>query len=373
MGLVSAEEKTTVYLFHGEECPHCAKERSFLDKLEKKYPSLEVKLYEVWHNKENADLFVRLSKGYGIEVGGVPATFIGEEIIIGFDSEEGKGRLIEEKIVKCIEDGCIDPITKLDSNGAGLVTEGQNIVDLPFFGKIDATTISLPLLTMALGLVDGFNACAMFVLLVLIGILLRTKSRRKMAIISGIFIFTSGLVYFLFMSVWLNALSLLGNIGFVFTIAGLIAVIVGLINVKDFFFFKKGPSLSIPESAKKGIFEKMRRIINAESFYIMIGAVIILAVSVNFVEFLCTFGLPMVFTSILANSEISTFMKYFYLVLYQVFYMFDDMIVVVIAVVTLSSKRMTEDYGRVLKLVAGTLMLVLGLILLFKPEWLMFG
>ncbi len=226
---------------------------------------------------------------------------------------------------------------------------------------------------MALGLVDGFNACAMFVLLVLIGILLRTKSRRKMAIISGIFIFTSGLVYFLFMSVWLNALSLLGNIGFVFTIAGLIAVIVGLINVKDFFFFKKGPSLSIPESAKKGIFEKMRRIINAESFYIMIGAVIILAVSVNFVEFLCTFGLPMVFTSILANSEISTFMKYFYLVLYQVFYMFDDMIVVVIAVVTLSSKRMTEDYGRVLKLVAGTLMLVLGLILLFKPEWLMFG
>jgi thiol-disulfide isomerase/thioredoxin len=370
---VVTAEKTNVYFFYGAECPHCAKEKPFLEKLEAKYPSLVVKKYEVWHNKENADFFVRLSEACGVQVKGVPATFIGDEVVIGFDSEKGKGREIEEKIAKCIEEGCIDPIAKLEGGGFCPVAADENLVNLPFFGKVDAAKMSLPLLAVVLGFADGFNACAMFVLLVLLGILLRTQSRKRMALVAGIFIFASGLVYFLFMTVWLNAFFLLGRISIVFAVAGLVAVIVGVINIKDFFFFGKGPSLKISEKSKKGIFEKIRRIVNAESLFIMIGAVIVLAVSVNFVEFLCTFGFPMVFTSVLANSSAPLFLKYAYLVLYQVFYMLDDTIIVIIAVVTLSSKKLTEKYGRVLKLIAGVLMLVLGLILLFKPELLMFG
>ena len=369
-----AQNPTTIYFFYGKECPHCAKEKPFLDDLENRYPQLTVKRYEVWHNKENADFFVKLSKACGVQATGVvPITFIGEDAIIGFDNAQGKGKEIEEKVLKCINDGCIDTLTKLEGGGTCPVPQDETTVNIPFIGKLDASKVSLPLLTMALGLADGFNACAMFVLLILIGILLRTKSRKRMALIAGIFVFTSGLIYLLFMTVWLNAFILLGNMSLIFIFVGLTALIVGLINVKEFFFFGKGPSLSIPEKAKHGIFEKVRKIVNAEKLYIMIGAVILLAISVNFVEFLCTFGFPMVFTSVLANSPIPDVMKYFYLILYQVFYMLDDAIIVIIAVITLSNKRLTEKYGKLLKLIAGLLMLILGLILLIKPELLTFG
>lgn len=362
-----------LYFFYGKECPHCAKEKPFLDKLEERYPQLIVKRYEVWHNKENAELFIKLSKACGVQVSGVPTTFIGEDVIIGFDNEEGKGREIEEKILECMNEGCIDTLTKLETGGSCPAPKNESMVNIPFFGRLDAAKVSLPLLTMVLGLADGFNACAMFVLLILISILLRTKSRKRMALIAGIFILTSGLIYFLFMTVWLNAFFLLGKIGIIFTFVGLIAIIVGLINIKDFFFFGKGFSFKIPEKAKPSVFEKIRKIVNAESLYIMLAAVILLAISVNFVEFLCTFGFPMVFTGILANSPIPVFLKYFYLVLYQIFYMLDDTIIVVIAVITLSSKKLTERYGKLLKLIAGVLMLILGLILLIKPELLTLG
>lgn len=368
-----AQNPTTIYFFYGKECPHCAKEKPFLDILEQKYLQLTVERYEVWHNKENAELFIKLAEACGVQVTGVPATFIGEDVVVGFDNEDVKGKEIEEKVLKCINQGCIDTMTKLEEGGTCPAPKNETIVNIPFFGKLNAKNVSLPFLTMVLGLADGFNACAMFVLLILISILLRTQSRKRMILISGIFILTSGLIYLLFMTIWLNAFFLLGKMGIVFTIVGLIAVIVGLVNVKDFLFFGKGPSLKIPEKAKTGIFEKVRKIINAEKLYIMIAAVLVLAVSVNFVEFLCTFGFPMVFTSILANSPIPIIMKYFYLILYQVFYMLDDMIIVIIAVMTLSSKKLTERYGKLLKLIAGLLMLILGLILLIKPELLTLG
>lgn len=370
-----AQEKNPVklYLFYGAECPHCAREKPFLGMLEGKYPELEVVQYEVWHNSENADLFVKLSGKCNVEVSGVPTVFIGEDVITGYDNEAGKGLEIESKVVNCINNGCIDTMTKLLGDGNCTQPVQNTTITVPILGKVDASAISLPMLTAILGLADGFNACAMFVLLILVSILLRTQSRKRMALVAGIFLFMSGLVYFLFMTVWLKAFSFLGNIGVVFLIVGVIALLVGLINIKDFFLFGKGPSLKISDKAKKGIFEKMRDIANAEKLYFMIASVIVLAVSVNFVEFLCTFGFPMVFTSVLASSGIPEFMKYFYIFLYQVFYMLDDAIIVIIAIATLSSKKLTEDYGRILKLVAGILMLALGLILLINPRLLMLG
>ena len=135
----------------------------------------------------------------------------------------------------------------------------------------------------------------------------------------------------------------------------------------------KGPSLKIPEKAKPGIYERIRSLAQAESLILMIVAVIALAVMVNFVEFLCTFGIPMVYTKVLAEQQIPMALKYLYLGLYQVFYMLDDAIMVTVAVITLSNKRVTEHYGKLLKLVAGIIMLILGLILVINPKFLMFG
>ncbi len=389
--IASAQEqnKVTVYLFYGAGCPHCAREKVFLQGLQQKYPTLEVREHEVWYDAKNKALYQKFADAYETYNGDqVPRTFISDKVFIGFDERDanslylpeykafhGYRNQIENEIERCIENVCPTPKDVLEgrvkaAHGDG---DGEVIISVPFFGEINASTTPLPILTAMLGLIDGFNACAMFVLLVLLGILVRTRSRKRLALIASIFVFVSGLMYFLFMTVWLNLFHLIGSVAVAFTVIGVIALIVGIIDVKDFFFFGKGPTLSIPEKAKPKIFERMREIIQAESLPLMLGAAIVLAISVNFIEFLCTFGIPMVYTKVLAEQNIPVILKYFYMALYQVFYMLDDSIMVIIAVVTLSSKRMTETYGRWLKLIAGAIMIGLGLILIFNPQLLVFG
>ncbi|MCX6798499.1 MAG: hypothetical protein NTW59_00155 [Candidatus Diapherotrites archaeon] len=381
-----ASKSVTLYLFWGNGCPHCAKEEAFLGQMKVKYPTLEVKDLEMWYHPENQAVYDRFSTAFGTSASGVPMTFVGNMAFNGFAEEEGSlvfladqnvfigyRNQIEARIAKCATAGCPSADDVLSGTAEPAIGNSGETIELPFLGKIDPKTVSLPLLTVVIGLIDGFNACAMFVLLVLLGILIRIGSRKRMALVAGAFVFFSGLVYFLFMTVWLNLFEFIGSVGTVFTIVGIIAVVVGAINIKDFFFFKKGPSLSIPEKAKPKLFDRMRALVQHESLHIMLAAAIVLAITVNFVEFLCTFGLPMVYTKILAEQEIPALMKYAYLALYQVFYMLDDTIMVTIAVITLSSKKMTERYGRLLKLICGAIMLVLGLVLLFNPGILVFG
>ncbi len=104
-------DKLTVYFFWGDGCPHCAKEKPFLDSLEEKYPELEVKSFETWYNQENAELFQEVAKAYGIQARGVPTTFIGEEHWVGFSSSMEPE--IEEYVKNCIENGCENPSEKL--------------------------------------------------------------------------------------------------------------------------------------------------------------------------------------------------------------------------------------------------------------------
>lgn len=246
----------------------------------------------------------------------------------------------------------------------------ERTVDLPWFGKVNVEDAGMPIFTLAVGLVDGFNPCAMWVLLFLLSLLVNLKDRRKMFAIAGLFVFISGLVYFAFMAAWLETMSLFAYQRNLQRALGLLAVVVGGIHVKDFFAFKKGVSLSIPESAKSGINLRMRKIITAESLWAaMIGAAI-LAILVNLLELLCTLGLPMVYTSVLNQQGYPAWKNYAYLGLYNVAYMFDDSVMVIIAVVTLGKRKLQEKEGRWLKLVSGSLILILGLLLLFKPEWL---
>jgi len=369
-----ASAATNAYFFWGDGCPHCEKEKPFLSYLEDRYPDLKVHSYEVWYNSTNAEFFMNLSKACGVDVGGVPTLFIGDEVVTGFSSAETTGKVIEGYVKECVENGCIDPADKLEEESCTVPTRDEEcMLEVPLFGQINTCEISIPVLAVILGIADGFNACAMFVLLILLSILLRTNSRKRMALVAGIFILTSGLIYFLFMTVWLNAFIMLGKISIIYIVVGVIALAVGTINIKDFFFFGKGVSLKIPEKAKPKIFKRIRDIVNAASLPAMIATVLLLAISVNFVEFLCTFGFPMVFTKVLAGSSIPVFMKYLWLAVYQLFYMLDDTIVVVIVIATLSSKRVTQDYGKALKLISGILMLILGLVLLLRPQLLMIG
>lgn len=370
-----AQEKhnVTIYFFYGEGCPHCAAEKPFLEKLEAKYPELTIKYYETWHNKTNADLFVAMSAACGSKVVGVPTLFVGHKPIIGFTTEQQMGKQIDAEVIKYINEGGVDLMQRLGKNETSCPSEAESdIIDVPLFGKLDISKVSLPAITIIIGLLDGFNPCAMWVLLFLLALLVYTRSRKRMLILGGSFIFISGLVYYVFMAAWLNFFLLIGYLPYLRAIVGGVAVIFGLINIKDLFFFKKGVSLSIPESAKPKLFESMRKIVHEGALPLALLSIAVLAFTVNTIELLCTAGFPVIYTKILTLNNLSPLAYYSYLALYILMYMIDDFLVFLIAVITLSSKKLTEKQGKWMKFIAGFMMLVLGLLLIFRPELLMF-
>ena len=248
------------------------------------------------------------------------------------------------------------------------------VIDAPalemFNGRLDPRRLGMPLFTLAVGLIDGFNPCAMWVLLLLLSILVNLKDRWRIVAIAGTFVVVSGAAYFAFMAAWLNVFQWIGYLRPVQVGLGLLAVGIGVIHVKDFFAFKQGVSLSIPEAAKPGIYDRMRRIVNADNLPAAIAGAFTLAVLVNIVELLCTAGLPAVYTSILSQQGFSAAGRYGYLLLYILAYMFDDALMVAGVAWTLSRLKLQETGGRWLKLVSGSVILLLGLTMLFKPQWL---
>lgn len=230
--------------------------------------------------------------------------------------------------------------------------------------------MGLPLFTIAVGLIDGFNPCAMWVLLFLLSLLVNLRNRWKILAVAGTFVVISGVAYYAFMAAWLNIFQFVGLLRPAQIVLGAVGIIVGTIHVKDFFFFKKGVSLSIADSVKPGLLDRMRKIVMAES---LLGAILgasILAVLVNIVELLCTAGLPAMYTGILSAQPIPPWQHYAYLFLYIIAYMFDDTLMVALVIVTLGKHKLQERGGRYLKLLSGAVILGIGCLMLLKPEWL---
>jgi hypothetical protein len=287
---------------------------------------------------------------------GVPTFLIGSELIVGFHSPDTTGAEIRARLDQRIQVDAVLP-------AAGSIKTA-------WFGELQAQDLGLPLFTIAVGLLDGFNPCAMWVLLFLLSLLVNLQDRRKMALIAGTFVLISGLIYFAFMAAWLNVFLLIGlSRGIQIALGGL-ALFVGAVNVKDFFALHRGISLSIPESAKPGFYARVRRILQAENLAGAMAGIAVLAGLVNMIELLCTAGFPALYTQILTMQQLPTWEYYGYLGLYNLAYILDDSVMVTIGVVTLSRKKLQERAGRWLKLTGGAVMLSLGLVLILKPEWL---
>jgi thiol-disulfide isomerase/thioredoxin len=368
--IVHANNKVKLYFFWGKGCPHCAQEEIFLEHLKKKYPQLEVKSYEVWYDKENGRLFTQLAGAYGTRPEGVPTTFIGEfQPVVGYRNYEITGKVIEDRVRSCIKQGCTEPIEKLGNPSGQREIAGreEKIITLPVFGKVDTSRMTLPVLTIILAGLDGFNPCAFFVLFTLLSILVFAQSRKRMLLIGGTFVFFSGFIYFLFMSAWLNLFLHVGQLKIITRIAGVIALIIASINIKDFFFFKEGISLAIPERAKPKLFERMRKLLKATSLTSMMMGTIVLAIAANAYELLCTIGFPMVFTRVLTLHSLPGFKYYLYLIFYNMIYIIPLAVIVLFFSITLGSRKLTEWQGQVLKLISGLMMLSLGFVLLINP------
>lgn len=361
-----------VELFVRPGCPHCAAAKAWLPGLVARHPALELVEYDLVADAVARDRLAELVKRHRMAAASAPAIHLCNRLGIGFDAADAGGRRFEALLApwaRACPAGIGEPGLEPEPPPPPPDTVDTTI-DLPLFGPVDAKALGMPLFTLAIGLVDGFNPCAMWVLLLLLSILVNLRDRLRILAVAGTFVVVSGLAYFAFMAAWLEVFGWFGYLRPVQVALGLLAVCIGTVHVKDFFAFHAGVSLSIPEAAKPGIYERMRRIVTAENILGAIIGAFTLAVLVNIVELLCTAGLPALYTNILAQQGYSTAGRYAYLALYIVAYMFDDALMVAAVVATMSRFKLQETGGRWLKLVSGGVILGLGLVMLLRPEWL---
>jgi thiol-disulfide isomerase/thioredoxin len=350
---VSARPRLTV--FWGIGCPHCEEARPVVAELVSEFPNLSVNWIEVRHDAAGRAQFFETAKRLGVEGAGVPMFVVGDRPIVGFR----KG-FTDQELRRAIQE-----------TAAGAAPAAPSTVELPVFGTVDPSRISFPLFTVLIALADGINPCAFYVLIVLLGLLLHVPSRRRVALYGGVFVVMSGVVYFVFMTVWLGFFLAIGGSRWITIVLGAAMVGMGLVNLKELIWFKRGVSLMIPERSKPGLFRRMRRIADSASLPAAIVGITALAFVVNLVELGCTLGLPAIYTRLLSlHRGLSTAGRYAYLVLYNAVYVVPLALIVAGYVLTLTRIAMTERRAKVLKAVSGVLLVVFGVTVLVAPNLL---
>ena len=345
----AAAQELVVYVRDG--CPHCADAKVFLAELSAQRPGLLIAYRQVDRDPAAAADLEALSQAVGVWPPGVPTFVVGDRVIIGFQDAQHTGR---------------DIVSMLEGT-----TPRPAEVESRLFGTLSASRLGLPLFTLALGLLDGFNPCAMWVLLFLLSLLVRLNDRRRMALIAGTFVLVSGAVYYAFMAAWLNLFRAVGFSEALRLGLAVIALAIAALNLKDVVAPGRGPSLAIPATARPGLVARMHALSQAPSLAELLAGVALLALAVNLVELLCTAGLPALYTAVLSQQNLSPAMHHAYLGLYILGYIADDSVMVATAVAALGSRKLDERGGRRLKLVSGLVMLALGLALLLRPQWLL--
>ncbi|MDP3051985.1 MAG: hypothetical protein Q8N42_00590 [bacterium] len=369
------EKKAALYFFHTDTCSHCVKEEQFLSNIEKEFLNLEIKKFEVGKNQNNLALMIKVGQELKIDVGSVPLTIIGKKVFTGYFDDKTSGKMIKEAVVDCFENACPDQIIKIIQEGTTPIeqpAEPKEKITLPFFGEVDPKTISLPLLSVVIGGLDGFNPCAMWILIFLISLLLGMKNRKRMWILGGAFIAVSAFVYFMFMTAWLNLFLFFGFVWWVRVGVGLVAIGGGFYYLKKY-FTKKADVCAISEDVKKQkVLDKLKAVVEKKNFWFALVGIILLAGVVNLFELLCSAGFPAIFTKVLSMNELPVWQYYFYLLIYLFFFMLDDVVVFAIAMFTLQTVVFGKKYNRFSILIGGFFMLAIGFLLLFRPEWLSF-
>ena len=379
-----AEENIRLYLFHSATCTHCQAENTWLDEIQDEYPYVDIVRYEINNNVMNYNFYLKVLEKTGINTGGaVPFTIIGTDYVVGF-GDDAKNTIIKSinkfsngnyidviSMVKNDEDVSNIKYNQKDSNNSS-----DYIKTIPILGSVNIKEVSLPLLSIVIGFVDGFNPCAMWVLLFLIGMLFNMKDKKKMWILGIVFLTTSACVYLAIMLAWLKVAISFNTSKILKLMIALVALIAGAINIRSYIKEKKKKDNGcevVDEKKRKKIFSKIKKITTEKKLIISIVGIMMLAVSVNLVELACSAGLPLIFTQTLALNDLNTFQYGLYLFLYLLFFLIDDIVVFVIAMKTLNIKGISSKYGKYSHLIGGIFMILIGLLMIFKPEWLMFN
>jgi hypothetical protein len=297
-----------------------------------------------------------MAEGLGEEAKSVPAFFFCDTLMVGFDQAQTTGEELRRLLLQC---------------RAGVpINSSVRTTELPFIGNPHNSDLSLLSLTLVIAGLDAFNPCAFFVLLFLLSLLVNARSRGRMLLVGGVFVFFSGALYFLFMAAWLNLFLLTGGMPYVTLAAALLALLIAVLNIKDFFSHGQGPSLSIPDQAKPGLFQRMRTLISVERLPALLLGTVVLAIAANSYELLCTAGFPMVYTRILTLNQLSDVDYYLYLLIYNLIYVAPLLLIVLLFVYTMGRYKLSQRQGSLLKLLSGLMMLGLGVVLLVSPALL---
>ena len=357
-----------LYFFWSKKCPHCLKARPDIMEMDKEYPWLKLHSLELVDRPENIRTYVSMAAMFGNDARSVPAFMFCGNLFSGYENKASTGRLLTSYLMACYQ---FAKENNPDNTMAFIFDQNESpSVDIPFLGSITADDYSLSMLTVFIAGMDAFNPCAFFVLLFLLSMMVHGRSRARMALIGGIFVFFSGLIYFLFMAAWLNLFLYLGELRFITLAAGALAILIALINIKDYFWFKKGFSLTIPDHEKPGLIDRIRKLLRLESISTVIVATVVLAIVANSYELLCTAGFPMIYTRILTLKALSVESYYFYLLMYNLIYILPLLLIVIVFTIKLGSRKLSEREGMVLKLLSGVMMLMLGLLLVVSPQLL---
>ncbi|PKO54164.1 MAG: hypothetical protein CVU26_03105 [Betaproteobacteria bacterium HGW-Betaproteobacteria-2] len=371
----------SVYLFWVSGCPHCQREIKYLQHLQQELPATDLQLFEITTDGEGRSLFLDVVRVLGITEPSVPLTIIGNHVWMGYAADMSTGQQMRDRIEACLETACPDAV-------AGLVTpiaqdfEPQQTetvrapvpekMHIPLLGDISPRDLSLPMLTIILGALDGFNPCAMWTLVFLIGLLLGMKDTMRMWMLGGAFIIGSASVYFVFMAAWLNLLLFLGSLLFIRVIIGLVALAGGFYYLREYFLNKDAVCPVTASEKRQRVFQQLKTLAQERSFLLALTGIMLLAFIVNLVELVCSAGIPAVYTQILVMHDLPTWQYYGYLLLYILVFMADDMLVFASAMLTLQLTGITKNYSRYSHLIGGVLLLIIGALMLLRPDLLTF-
>jgi len=374
-----------IYLFYSDTCPHCASEKELLGEIEDEYDNVKIYKYEVGTDS-NMNLLLKVAEIFDTQVTGVPFTVIGDKVYKGFNYDNYKSKFLgtveyysehgyKDVVGEYIGDIKLPSYEVTDNSDFSEFINNYGNHTISFLGfKIDTKDLTLPIVSILIGFVDGFNPCAMWVLLFLISMLIGMKNKKRMWSLGITFLFTSALIYLLFMISWLNVASFLTSIDWVRLIIGLVAIAGAVINLYGYMKNRKSSGCTVVNDKKRNkIFDRIKKFTQEKNFFLALVGVVALAISVNIVELACSAGLPVMFIEILSINTLSVLEEGIYIGLYMLFFLLDDLIIFIIAMTTMQVTGFSTKYGKLSKLVGGMLLLLIGVLLIFKPEWLMFN
>jgi hypothetical protein len=372
------EDEVGVHYFYSSSCTVCREVTIFLDEylVDKDYVKL-IK-YNVLEGEDNEAWFIETTDTFNRDNLSYPYIIIGGKDLQGL--YEIKSDI--DKVINYYHNKTdyTDIVEKIKNNEVVFPSDflsedldGNRVVTLPIIGEVELASFSLLLGAIFIGLIDGFNPCAMWILVFLITMLINLKDRKKMWILGLTFILTSGILYYIIMMSWLNLVIQVALIKAFQIAIGVLALIFSYISLKHFFKQRKldtGCEVTNVESKRKLII-RAKKVINNNNLWLAILGIAGIAITVNIIELACSAGLPVIYTTMLAYNDIGIYQSAMYILVYVLFFMFDDLLIFTIAVITFKVTGISSKYAKYSNLFGGIIMFALGIILIFFPQILL--